>query len=113
MRKLFTIILLSLLCSNGFSQTQEELLYKAYEECSYELLEQFFENWRLEKTPITDEEYKALPDVEKDVYDLFYEFYNPLDLSNLKLEKFEYDYYKNIKYVIIKPYIKYSFTCFQ
>ncbi|MBC8490487.1 MAG: hypothetical protein H8D45_31110 [Bacteroidetes bacterium] len=110
MRKIFIVILLLLISSNVFPQSQKELLYKAYQDSSYKLLEQFFENWRLKKTPITDEEYENLSDVQKDVYDLFYEFYNPLNLSNLKLEEFEYDFYKNVKYAIINPYIRYSFT---
>ena len=103
------IILFIILFTSGFifSQSQEELLNQAYEQKSYVLLDKFFENWRMEKTPITDEEYQKLSDVEKDVYDIFYEFYNPKDLSNLKLEKFEYDYYKDVKYFILKSTIKY------
>lgn len=76
--------------TNAYSQTQDSLLWEAYNKNSYILLEKFFENWQMEKTPITDEEYNNLSDVEKDVYDLFYEFYNPKNLSNLKLEEFEY-----------------------
>jgi len=67
------IILIFILFYSSFliAQTQEELLNQAYVQNSYELLDKFFENWRMEKTPITDEEYQKLSEVEKDVYDLF------------------------------------------
>jgi|WetSurMetagenome_2_1015567.scaffolds.fasta_scaffold198145_1 hypothetical protein len=106
MGKIFILILFT---SNlVFSQCQEELLNKAFEQKSYELLDRFFENWRMEKKPISDEEYQKLSDIEKDVYDVFYEFYNPKDMSNLKLEEFEYNYYKNVKYFVINPEIHYG-----
>ena len=97
MRKLLIVILLFLFYTSAFPQTQKELLYKAYQDSSYELLEQFFENWRLEKTPITDEEYEALTEVEKDVYDLFYESYNPFNLEDRR----------SVYNVIINPKIDY------
>lgn len=109
MRKLFIIILLLLIYSATFPQSQKELLYKAYQDSSYELLEQFFENWRLEKTPITDEEYENLTDIEKDVYDLFYEFFEPFNLNKLASFKGQKEWYKDEKYVIIEPNISYKF----
>jgi hypothetical protein len=56
------IILIFILFYSSFliAQTQEELLNQAYVQNSYELLDKFFENWRMEKTPITDEEYQKL-----------------------------------------------------
>ena len=109
MKNLLITCLLFILCSNTFPQTQKELLYKAYQDSSYEFLERFFENWRLEKTPITDEEYETLTDVQKDVYDLFYEFYDPFNLNKLNFLKGQYESYKDEKYVIIEPYIEYKF----
>jgi len=91
-----------------FAQSQEELLYKAYETKSYELLDKFFENWRKEKTPITKAEYQSLTEIEKDVYDLFYEFYFPKNTTNLSLSDFEYDYYTKVKYFVILSKIYYS-----
>jgi len=93
--------------TKAYSQSQDSLLWEAYNKNSYILREKFFENWRTEKTPITDDEYNNLSDIEKDVYDLFYEFYNPKNLSNLKLEESEYDYYKEVKYFVIYPEIEY------
>ena len=95
------------MCGSGYSQSQDSLLSKAYEMKSNVLLDKFFENWRMEKTPITDEEYAKLKDAEKDVYDIFYEFYTPKDLSRLRLEDFEYKLYKNVKYFVVEPKIKY------
>lgn len=74
------------------------------------MLEQFFENWRNEKTPITDEEFSKLSDVEKDVYDLFYEFYDPFNLNKLSSFNGEIEKYKDEKYVIINPRIKYNYV---
>jgi hypothetical protein len=93
--------------STSYAQSQEELLYGAYETNSYELLDKFFENWRKEKTPITTLEYQRLNDIEKDVYDLFYEFYFPKNTANLRLSDFEYTYYTNVKYFVIKNKIHY------
>jgi len=98
MRKIFSVILLLVICSTVYPQSQKDLLYKAYQDSSYELLEQFFENWRFEKPPITDEEYENLSDVQKDVYDLFYEFYNPFNLKDRK----------GVYYVVINPRMDYK-----
>lgn len=102
-------LLLIILFSSGllFSQTQEELLNKAYEQKSYKLLNKFFENWRMNFGLISDYDYKHLLEREKDVYDIFYDFYTPKDLCRLKLADYEYLYYKNVKYVIINPQITY------
>lgn len=93
--------------SSLFAQPQEELLYNAYEKKSYELLDKFFENWKNEKTSITDSEYQKLNDVEKDVYDLFYVFYLPKNTTNLSLNEYEYTYYTKVKYFIIHSKIHY------
>ena len=91
-----------------FSQSQDSLLWKAYNEKSYTLLEKFFENWRMEKTPITDEEYQNLSGTEKDVYDIYYEFYDPKNLSDLTYDLNVKGFYKTVKYFIISPKIYYS-----
>lgn len=110
MREIILINFILFFVNLSFSQTQEELLEEAYDNNSVKLLENFFENWRKEKLPINDSEYNKLSNVQKDVYDLFYEFYNPLDMKHMKLEEWEYTMYENVKYVIIKNKIHYSFT---
>lgn len=104
---LIITVVITAMKKDAYSQSQDSLLWEAYKNNSYVMLEKFFENWRTEKTPITDDEYNNLSDIEKDVYDLFHEFYNPKNLSNLKLEESEYDYYKEVKYFVIYPEIEY------
>lgn len=100
-------LVVMVMCGIVYSQSQDSLLFKAYETKSNVHLDKFFENWRMEKTPIIDEEYAKLTDAEKDVYDIFYEFYTPKDLSKLKLNSFEYEYYKDVKYFVIESKIYY------
>jgi hypothetical protein len=110
MKPVILTIFLLLSVTALYSQSQKELLEEAYDDNSVQLLEKFFENWRKEKLPINDSEYNKLNDVQKDVYDLFYEFYNPLDMKHMRLEEWEYTMYENIKYVIISNKIEYEFT---
>jgi hypothetical protein len=109
MNKIFILILFT--SSLVFSQSQEELLNKAFEQKSYKLLDKFFENWRMEKTPISDEEYQKLSDIEKDVYDVFYEFYNPkinhkIDFSKKNSAENSFDKY--VKFYVMDTKINYG-----
>lgn len=90
------------------AQSQKELLNQAFEKKSDKPLIQFFENWRDGLDPLNDEEYKNLSDVEKDVYDIFYDFYTPKNLKRLELENQEYYYNKNVRYYVIYPNIYYE-----
>ena len=110
MFKYFWILTLTFLIHiTSFCQPQKELLTDSYEKKDTIQLQKFFKNWSNEIKPINDSEYSKLTDVQKDVYDVFYEFYNPVDLSRMNLENVEYDFYKGVKYLIIKNQIKYNF----
>ena len=65
----------------------------------------------MEKTPITDEEYQKLSEVEKDVYDLFFEFYNPKEIPKIRfIEKRDdiNNFDKYVKFYVLDTKIKYG-----
>ena len=108
-RYLLLIIILFLVNSFNYSQSQDDLLNESYNNKDTILLQKFFNNWSNEIRSINDSEYLKLSETRKDVYDLFYEFYNPVDLSRMKVEEVDKDRYKGVKYFIIPRKIKYEF----
>jgi len=69
------IIFIIFLLINSAIFPQCEKLFEAYQKNSYDLLEEFLENWRKETKPITPEEYSILPEVEKNIYEIYSIFF--------------------------------------
>ena len=78
------VIIMFLLCSSfNYSYSQFNILEEAYKKKSEKKLEDFLDHWRKDILPISDKEYQALLTTEKAVYDVFYAFYNPIDLQRI------------------------------
>lgn len=100
-KKICFLLVLSITITNqAFSQFT--LLDEAYKEKSQKKLDDFFELWRREIPPISDNQFLNLSDTSKEAYNVFKAFYNSR-LNNIdKLESND-DRYKNVSYLIIQP----------
>ena len=92
------ILVLSLLITN-FSLAQNSLSYldSAYQNNSIEQLDKFFQHWYFKSQPNTPKD-----SLEKDVYDISKDFYNPFNLKRIGKGEFGEDLYSGIHYVIIQ-----------
>ncbi len=91
----------------AFPQSQRELLELAYTNNDYNLLDTFFTRWQKENNSISKEKFDNLSDIEKDIYNIYYTCYRPLDLKSLK---WNYEEYSNIgcRYLVLQNSIDYE-----
>lgn len=102
------VIIMFLLCSSfNYSYSQFNILEEAYKKKSEKKLEDFLDHWRKDILPISDKEYQALLTTEKAVYDVFYAFYNPIDLQRIGSSEWGDTIYQNTKYIIIQHNLQY------
>lgn len=101
-------IILFLLCS-FFSQSysQFKLLEEAYKKKSEEQLKEFFVHWQKEIPSISNEEFESLSDIEKEVYNVFCIFYNPIELQTIGSSEQEDTIYQNVNYLVIQNSLHY------
>ncbi len=101
-------IVLFLLCS-FFSQSysQFKLLEEAYKKKSEDQLNEFFASWQKEIPPVSNEEFDSLSDIEKEVYNAFCAFYNPIDLQTIGRSEWGDSIYRDVNYLIIQNSLYY------
>lgn len=96
--------ILLLICAFSFSTCfgQDELknLENAYKNKSQSQYDQFIEHWRSESIPITSLD--SLGKLQKDVYEIFINFYNPFNLQRIGTGEWGDKLYSDIDYVIIQ-----------
>jgi hypothetical protein len=99
--------ILLLICAFSFSTCfgQDELknLENAYKNKSQSQYDQFLEHWRSESIPITSLD--SLGKLQKDVYEIFINFYNPFNLQRIGTGEWGDKLYSDIDYVILKNLI--------
>jgi hypothetical protein len=102
-----TRILLLVLCLgfilNGYAQTQAELLLKAYNVKSIELLNQFFENWSREIKPGTT---THINDTLKEIYNVYNTIYKPNQLDLVGGSEWGNSPYGTSVYYVLQPKLK-------
>jgi hypothetical protein len=94
----------------SLSQKRDSLLSKAYNAKSSLQLELFFKNWLLETSAISDADFKNLNDTIQNVYLVFQNFYNPIDINKTGGSEWGNDIYKNVKYLLVQDKIEYGFV---
>lgn len=96
---------------DGFSQYPEFFqLESAYQTQNEDSLNQFFLNWEKEYQPISINEWMLLSDTIKDIYEIYYDFFNPFDFSKLmKYHEFWDTNYVHEKYIVVPNQIAYGF----
>lgn len=100
MKKVITLFFICLFSTQSYSQLT--LLEDAYKKKSEEKLKDFFDYWQAEIPPISGTEYQSLSEIEKDVYDVFCSFYNPIDLERIGSSEWSDTIYQNVKYLIVQ-----------
>jgi len=86
----------------GYSQSQLELINKAYKKKSEVLLTEFFENWANEIKPISKSEFDELGDTIKEAYKVFECFYRPTELSQIGGSEWGESLYNESKYLVVQ-----------
>jgi hypothetical protein len=111
-RTLIFIISIFSLYSFAHSQTQYDLLEKAYKENSLSLLDSFFIIWQNEIKPISQEELNEQNDTVKTVYELFSYFYRPQELADITDSTYApySEANSKAKYAVIQNSIVYRFV---
>lgn len=100
MKTILHILLLSFgLIINGFSQSQPDLLEKAYKKKSVDMLTQFFDNWTIE---IKSNESAYQNDTILEAFKVFKGFYRPTQLSLLGGSEWGDSLYVNSKCFLVQ-----------
>jgi len=102
--------ILSLALVFSWGQKQDSLLLKAYRTNSSEELEQCFNNWVRESAPISPAEMSKLNDTVREVYQVFREFYNPLEIERIGGSEWGNHVYDKSKYFIVQNEIRVGFV---
>ncbi|MFV0538726.1 MAG: hypothetical protein ACK5M3_15385 [Dysgonomonas sp.] len=105
MKKAIILFFLCSLFSQSYSQFK--LLEEAYKKKSEEQLGEFFVHWQKEIPSISNEEFEHLSDIEKEVYNAFCSFYNPIDLQAIGRSEWGDSIYRDVNYLIIQNNIYY------
>jgi hypothetical protein len=75
-------------------------LEKAYKKKSQNRYSQFLQTWHSESIPLISLD--SLSDLQKDVYEIFKDFYNPFNLQRVGTGEWGNELYSDIDYVIIQ-----------
>lgn len=105
MKRIVTLILLCLFFSQSYSQFN--LLKEAYKKKSEEKLDEFFVNWQKEIPSISNEEFEKLSEIEKEAYNVFCVFYNPINLQTIGNSEWGDTIYKSVKYLVVQNSLQY------
>jgi hypothetical protein len=97
-----TIIILFISASLIYSQSQSELLEKAYKNNSKILLDEFLLNWQNEIKPITKEEFETQNDTVRTVYEIYDFVFNSVIYKN----------YHPTNFLLLSNKIEYGFADF-
>ena len=108
MRQSFLVTFYLLISTFCFGQKRAQLLSKAYQTKSVQLLDAFFKNWGSETRALSIENFNRFDDKTKEVYKVFQVFYKPKDLSKIGGSEWGNDVYKNAKYLIIQNQVIYE-----
>uniref|UniRef100_UPI00404B4ECB hypothetical protein n=1 Tax=Flavobacterium sp. TaxID=239 RepID=UPI00404B4ECB len=98
--RIFLIIIVLGSFFNSFGQSEFENLENAYRKRSQKHLNQFFQKWQEESIP-TDN-LNSLSELEKDVYTIFKDFYNPFNLGRIGDGEWGNELYAEIDYIIVQ-----------
>jgi hypothetical protein len=104
-------ILIILLKTSVYAQTQKAILDGAYNNNSLKQLDKFFKTWNREIRPISTKELAKLSDTIQNIYNVYYTFYKPVSNSDFLLDSAKAsDFYSNISYAILPDDVIFSFT---
>ncbi len=94
------ILIFALSFSTSFGQDEQNHLDKAYKNKSQKQYDIFLQKWYNESIPMTSLD--SLSNLQKDVYEIFVDFYNPFNLKRVGAGESGDKLYSDIDYVIIQ-----------
>ncbi len=74
------------------------------------MLNNYFKKWENQQNSISDNEYDQLSDTIHDVYEIYKDFFTPLDIKRIGKSEWGDSIYIGKKYYIIQSICSYSFT---
>lgn len=83
-------------------KAQIHLLEDAYQFKSKDALEEYFQQWRSDIPPITNDELVKLSDLYQEAYSVFSVFYNPIDLALIGKSEWGDSIYHNSEYLVVQ-----------
>jgi len=98
--KQISVIIFLIAYSTFFGQGKADILESAYEKKSQILYSQFLQNWEDDSKPIIVSD--SLNELQKDVYSIFIDFYNPFKLERIGTGEWGKKLYYNIEYVVVQ-----------
>lgn len=102
-RILLFILLFS--CFGSIAQDKLSDLKKAYKLKSDSLYSVFLDQWHKKNKPIESSD--SIPQIQKDVYEIFQDFYNPFKFSKMN-DKDDSTWYSKYKYIVVQNFIYYK-----
>ncbi len=109
MKTLLLNIVIGFFAFSAFGQNEEEKLLKySYKKQDVDSLDMFFIDWKNEYQPITGEHFEELSDTLKDVYEIFLDFYTPLDLKRIGGSEWGDSLYFGVDYLVVQNRIDFS-----
>lgn len=91
----------------NYGQRYQIDLEKAFEKNSKSMYKDFLTEWRKESVPIRSKD--SLSAIDKDIYEIYTDFYNPFNLSRIGYGERGEELYSRVKYVVVQNSI-YAFT---
>ena len=110
MRRLLIFLLICNITSSCSQYKLRFTLNKAYSKQDIHLLENIFEKWKNQQNPISDQSLALFSDTIQDVYEIYKDFYTPVNLKRIGNPYWGDSIYIGEKYYIIQPSCRYSFT---
>lgn len=110
MRLLLLLCPLCVLLSGLHGQDQSQVLESAYRNNSHKQLDSFFTRWSIETPSLSSAEIHRLNDTARNVYELFKQFYDPLDIQRMGGSEFGNKIYAGTKYLVVQDKIMYGFA---
>jgi hypothetical protein len=86
----------------SYGQRQDSVLMRAYQTKSIATLSKFFNQWADETPSLSAAEREMLNDTLQNVYALFEQFYNPLDLKKVGGSEWGNDIYKKAHFLLVQ-----------
>jgi hypothetical protein len=94
----------------SYGQRQDSVLMRAYQTKSIATLSKFFNQWADETPSLSAAEREMLNDTLQNVYALFEQFYNPLDLKKVGGSEWGNDIYKKAHFLLVQDRIRFGFV---
>lgn len=110
-------LLIAVSCDSPVKVNESLSLEEIYLHSSEMEFEQYLNEWNDKYKPIPNDEQNYLTDTLRNVYKIYQEFYDPLDLRKYcttgRCPEFGVDFYDGLEYIIVQNEIRYTFNEYE